>query len=149
MNRWSFVVVSFTAVLAFAAAPAAVRLGTFEDRGQSLLGHHYEIDVASGRARLVLELVLPTQGDEPSRSELVPTVQGLSYDAASHQVRWVHEGQTTVCANLTRESALGTAWHSVEATGHCAVTTTRRHAAKDDGFTVTQAPVQDFDLVAR
>jgi hypothetical protein len=150
MSRFALFAVAVLSLSALSAEPVGptVRIGTFEDWGQTVRGVKYEVDPARGRVRLVIALQFSSPDDD-GRGELTRQVAGLRYDAERRQVLLERDGLSAVCATLTNESAVGSRWRSVEDSGHCTVATTRRRIMKDDGLETSEQLVQDLDLVVR
>lgn len=139
---------SFISLVA-ATEPPSVRFGTFQDQGQSIQRVRYQVDTSSNRVKLLVELQFPTEGDEDGRGQVERAVPGLSYDAATREVRLQLDGTTSVCATLTHESLFGPNWHTLVATGRCEVVAKRQVIFVDDGLTLQPRRVQTFELVVK
>ncbi len=67
---------------------------------------------------------------EPRPTEIVKSVDGLVYDAASNEIRY----QDVVCAKFLKRSFLITHWYALEETGACRFINKLTTVTKDNGI---------------
>lgn len=108
----------------------------------------FEVEPATGRARIVVDYTYPDQaafgmdggaGPEPTMAQ----IPGLRYDAAAKAVVYETGGKRTVCAMVQDRKFLSRKSLAVTPTGSCGVTSRLVEHMADNGWSISQLPTVD------
>jgi hypothetical protein len=121
----------------------------------SMSGYHFEVNIETCRARVVVEYTYPDQisygpyddfrGPSPTFSQ----VKGLAYDPESREVVYSVDGERIVCAKVELgHGLLGDHIH-VKNTGACVVTSAAATHVRDDGWAQHRDKTLDTFLEVR
>jgi hypothetical protein len=108
----------------------------------------FEVEPATGRARVVIDYTYPDQaafgmdggaGPEPSMAQF----PGLRYDATAKAVVYEAGGKRTVCATVRDRESFFRKSMAVTPTGACAVTSRLVEHMADNGWSISHFPTVD------
>ena len=108
----------------------------------SLSSFHFEVNPETHRARVVAEYTYPDALiyaiNDPTRGPQSSVVQipGLTYDVAKHEIVFVSNGVTTVCATVADRDGFFGRREKITNTGACSVTARAENHAEDDGWNI-------------
>lgn len=120
----------------------------------SMQAYSFEVQPATGRARVVIDYTYPDQavfgsdggaGPEPTMAQ----IPGLKYDAAAKAVVYDADGKRTVCATVHNRTFLFWKGLDVVPTGACAVTSRLIEHEADNGWSISRSPTVDTFLEVR
>jgi len=120
----------------------------------SIQRHSFEVEPATGRARIVIDYTYPDQsafgldggaGLEPTMAQ----IPGLKYDAAAKAVIYDTSGKRTVCAMVRNRTFLFRKSLEVTSTGACAVAARLVEHSADNGWSISRIPTVDTFLGVR
>jgi hypothetical protein len=114
----------------------------------SMQRYSFEVEPATGRARVVIDYTYPDQvafgldggaGPEPTMAQ----IPGLKYDADAKAVVYDASGKRTVCATVHYRTFLFRKSLDVMPTGACAVTSRLVAHVIDNGWSMSRIPAVD------
>jgi hypothetical protein len=114
----------------------------------SMQRYSFEVEPATGRARIVIDYTYPDQaafgldggaGPEPTMAQ----IPGLKYDAAAKAVVYDTAGKRTVCAMVRDRNFLFRKDLAVTATGACTVTSRLVEHVADNSWSISRVPTVD------
>jgi hypothetical protein len=114
----------------------------------SMQRYSFEVEPATGRARVVIDYTYPDRaafgmdggaGPEPTMAQL----PGLKYDAAAKAVVYETGGKRTVCAMVRDRKFLFQRRPAMTPTGACAVTSRLVEHMADNGWSISPFPTVD------
>lgn len=120
----------------------------------SIQRYSFEVEPATGRARIVIDYTYPDQaafgldggaGPEPTMAQM----PGLKYDAAAKAVVYDTSGRRTVCAMVRDRKVLFRKSLAVKPTGACAVTSRLVEHLTDNGWSISRIPTVDTFIEVR
>ena len=114
----------------------------------SVQRYSFEVEPATGRARIVIDYTYPDQpafgidggaGPEPTMAQ----IPGLKYDAAAKAVVYDSAGKRTVCAMVRGRKVLFAKSLAVIPTGACTVTSRLVEHVADNAWSTSRVPRVD------